>query len=419
MAKIITQISLFDYSEIEELGDLERLRLALEGIDDEELMLKLEKKRKNGRDDYSVRAMWNLLIAMKVFQHDSVNSFIRECNRNSQLRRACGLFDSVRRKNLVPRPRVFTGFLKNLCEFQEDVDNIFHNQVNYLYENIKDFGETLAGDGKIINSYAKNKPKEAVTNPDLRSEIDAEYTIKKYYYTTEDGIKHEKKSTYYGFKAHIVCNVNTELPVSLLVTKANYSEKAAMKEMIEAFESHQIDKAKYLLLDRGYDSLPLIKFLKGKETTPVVDIRNMWKDKEKTKQYKDTNVVYNAKGEVFYIDDAGIEIKMKYEGFDKQKNCLRYSYEGKVYKIYINYDERIFLPIARDSNKFKKLYKGRTSVERINGRLDRDYKFEKHFIRGLDKMRLMVTLSFVVMNGMAVGKIKNNIDSIRSLVSAA
>jgi len=189
--------------------------------------------------------------------------------------------------------------------------------------------------------------------------------------------------------------------------------------MIEAFESHQIDKAKYLLLDRGYDSLPLIKFLKGKETTPVVDIRNMWKDKEKTKQYKDTNVVYNAKGEVFYIDDAGIEIKMKYEGFDKQKNCLRYSYEGKVYKIYINYDERIFLPIARDSNKFKKLYKGRTSVERINGRLDRDYKFEKHFIRGLDKMRLMVTLSFVVMNGMAVGKIKNNIDSIRSLVSAA
>jgi len=46
MAKIITQISLFDYSEIEELGDLERLRLALEGIDDEELMLRLEKNVK-------------------------------------------------------------------------------------------------------------------------------------------------------------------------------------------------------------------------------------------------------------------------------------------------------------------------------------------------------------------------------------
>ena len=143
------------------------------------------------------------------------------------------------------------------------------------------------------------------------------------------------------------------------------------------------------------------------------------KDKEKTKQYKDTNVVYNAKGEVFYIDSVGAEIKMKYEGFDKQKNCLRYSYEGKIFKIYISYDERIFLPIARDSNKFKKIYKGRTTVERLNGRLDRDYKFEKHFIRGLDKMRLMVTFSLIIMNGMAVGKIKNKIDSIRSLVTAA
>jgi hypothetical protein len=419
MAKIITQNSLFNYEEIERLGDLERLRLALEGINDEELMRKLERKRKNGRDDYPVRVMWNLVIAMKVFGHDSVSSFIRECNRNSQLRHACGLFDYVNRTNLVPPARVFTGFLKRLSEFQDEVNSIFQKQVNFLYANIEGFGETLAGDGKIINSYAKNKPKEAVANPDLRSEIDAEYTIKKYNYTTEDGKKHEKKSTYYGFKAHIICDVNTELPISFIVTKANYSERAAMKEMIKDFKNYQKDIAKYLLLDRGYDSVELIRYLKSKDINPVVDIRNMWKDNEKTKQYKNTNLVYNAKGEVFYVNDACVEIKMKYEGFDKQKNCLRYSHEGKVYKIYISYDERIFLPIARDSNKFKRLYKGRTTVERLNGRLDRDYKFEKHFIRGLKKMNLMVTLSLIVMNGMAVGKIKNNISSIRSLVTAA
>jgi len=38
MANIVTQMSLFDYEEIEALGDLERLQLALEGMDDEELM---------------------------------------------------------------------------------------------------------------------------------------------------------------------------------------------------------------------------------------------------------------------------------------------------------------------------------------------------------------------------------------------
>ena len=129
----------------------------------------------------------------------------------------------------------------------------------------------------MINSYAKNKPKEAVANPDLRSEVDAEYMVKKYYYTTEDGKKHEKKSAYYGFRAHIICDVNTELPVSFSVTKANYSERAAMKKMIEGFESDRKDKAKYLLLDRGYDSLELIRYLKSKDINPVVNIRNIGK----------------------------------------------------------------------------------------------------------------------------------------------
>lgn len=40
----------------------------------------------------------------------------------------------------------------------------------------------------------------------------------------------------------------------------------------------------------------------------------------------------------------------------------------------------MFTPAARDSYKWDRLYKKRTGVERINGRVDRDYKFEKHTI---------------------------------------
>lgn len=110
---------------------------------------------------------------------------------------------------------------------------------------------------------------------------------------------------------------------------------------------------------------------------------------KKQSNIKDTNIVYNYKGDVYFVDEKGIDQKMKYEGYDKQKKCLRYSYEGKMHKIYIRYDERVFLPIARDSDKFKRIYKGRTAVERLNGRLDRDYIFENHCIRGLKKMTTM------------------------------
>ena len=87
---IIPQLRLFSWDEIEELGDLERLRLVLEHIPDEKLMQKLEQKRGKGRDDYPVRAMWNALLAGIIFQHDSDAKLLRELSPNGQLRAMCG-----------------------------------------------------------------------------------------------------------------------------------------------------------------------------------------------------------------------------------------------------------------------------------------------------------------------------------------
>ena len=114
----ISQISIFDYSEIEILGDLERLKLFLDNIEDEDLCAMLEKSRKNGRNDYPIRTMLNLIYAMKIFGHRTVESFRRELSRNAQLRIVCGLSDGKYkyfndRKHLVPPARIFTGILKN------------------------------------------------------------------------------------------------------------------------------------------------------------------------------------------------------------------------------------------------------------------------------------------------------------------
>ena len=71
-------------------------------------------------------------------------------------------------------------------------------------------------------------------------------------------------------------------------------------------------------------------------------------------------------------------------------------------------NERIFVPVARCSYKWKKLYKKRTSVERVNSRVDHVFCFEKHFIKGQKKMKLRLSLAFCVMLAMAIGKIKDN-----------
>jgi hypothetical protein len=409
MGRIVSQTTLFDYREFERLGDLERLYLAFDGIDDEALMRRLEKRRGKGRNDYPVRVMWNLVIAMKVFGHRTVESLRRELSRNAQLRECCGLKDCANRKNLIPPARVFTGFFKALESEQEEIDRIFSSTAEKLYASIAGFGEILAGDGKYIDSYAKRKSTRSNPQAGERGEHDAQYSKKEYHCTDKDGKKRIVTESHYGFKAHIICDVKTELPVAYSVTAANRDERGELEDLLSQFTQRQKETAKVLTLDRGYDSTRLIQKIKRMGIHPVIDIRNCWKSGETTKQYKESNIVYNYKGEVFYVDDKGNMRKMRYKGYDCTKKCLRYEYGGKTYKIYISYDERVFLPIARDSKKFKRLYHGRTAIERLNGRLDRDYRFEDHCLRGLKKTKLIVSVSLIIMNGIALGKIQKGV----------
>lgn len=419
MAKIITQINVFDYSEIDELGDLERFKLCIDGIDDEELVNCLEAKRGNGRDDYPVAAMLNSIYAMKIFGHKTIESFRREMSRNSQLREICGWGKTkMGRKHLVPPARAFSNFINNLIQYQELIDEIFDKSVSFMYENVEGFGEIVAGDGKIISSYANSNATDS-THTDRRSETEAAFTKKEYHYNDKDGNEKTKTTTFFGYRAHIACDVKTELPIAITVTPANIDEKKEMKKILDNFKDNWKKSTKYVLLDRGYDSKELHNKVIEIGAKPIIDKRNMWKDGSKTKQYKDTDIVYDQEGNVYFVDENLKNHPMKYLGYDKERDALRYGYADKVYRINRTEDERIFTPVARNSKKYKRLYAGRTSVERLNGRLDRDYNFEDHTIRGLSKMTFTIKLSAIIMLAMAKARIKKGQKNYASLYKIA
>ena len=422
----ISQISIFDYSEIENLGDLERLKLFFENVNDEKLCKTLEEERKNGRNDYPIRTMLNLIYAMKIFGHRSVESFRRELNRNSQLRIVCGLSEGEykyfrNRKHLVPPARVFTGFLKLLRKHKDEIEKINEELIEFMYEELEDFGKDCTIDGKYLDSYGNQFHKSKAKNKtDERAEHEATSSCKTYY--MKDGTT--KKEWHYGYRAHILCDAKYGLPISWKVTPANNSEQKELDNMIEKMEKsdeiYKLEKMENLMADAGYDNGERNRILKQKyNINPVVDIRHMWKE-DKYKEVENQMLAYNEDGEVFLILDLDKYEKLKYLGYDKENEALRYGrYEKgkKVYRVPLSTDYRIFVPIARDSKKFKTKYRMRTEVERLNGRIDRDYMFNDHFIRGKAKMELMLDLSFLVMLTMAKGHIKNKQKNIRSLVA--
>jgi len=403
---IVTQLSMFDDIE---LGDLEKLLLVVSNLPDKELLKALNKRREKGGAGYSNESLWMAFIAKFVFQHPTIESMIRELKRNSQLRKICGFkpwVDSNGVRHILPGSSTFSRFISRLMEHKDLLDEIFKQLVDTMKELLPDFGETCAIDGKLINTYAS--PFRKSKKKDRRADTQATHTTK--IYTSDDG-KIVSQKHYYGYRVHLVCDCKYELPICYTVTPAHKHEVPVAKEFLFKNETIDYTKMKYFLADKGYDDTDLIERLEEKDVTVLIPNRHTWRN-ETTRQYLETDLIYDQDGNVYYVDDNGKEHPLRYAGYDKYTDSLRYTFKykyknNKVYRIKRDTDLRIFPKISRSSHKYKRIYKKRTAVERINGRLDRDFLFENHTIRGLSKMSLYIHMSFIISLGFAKGKILN------------
>jgi hypothetical protein len=378
--------------------------------------------------------MWNSVLAGVVFQHDNVEKLRRELSRNGQLRSMCGFKGPV-----VPPAWVYTRFLKTIVKNVEEVDKIFDRLVEQLREILPEFGKHLSMESKAISSFAKRQNKNETA--DGRRDTDADYGRKEYKGETKDGKVWEKIVKWFGYKLHLVVDATYELPVTFKVTKASASDITEGHALLEQMEQRQpeiLKIAETLAGDKGYDDTKLIEKCWDKhQIKPVIDIRNMWKDGEETHLLtgKD-NVVYNYKGNVYcYCPKTQTRREMASGGFEKDRNTLKKLCPAEHYgieckgrdqcrvaqgiRIPLSEDRRIFTPIDRASYKWEKEYDKRTTVERVNSRLDVSFGFELHTIRGMEKMKVRCGLALCVMLTMALGRVKEKqAEKMRSLVAA-
>lgn len=261
----------------------------------------------------------------------------------------------------------------------------------------------------------------------------------------KDGVAWEKVKSWFGFRIHLIADADAELPIAYKVTRASSSEQPVMREMLaDLNQTHPelIEHCEHGMFDKGYDSQENVCQLWDiYGIKPIIDIRNMWRDTDTTKQLRTKNfenVTYDYKGTVFcHCPTTGEVRKMSYGGFEQKRDTLKYVCPALAYgveckgaskcllyqksiRIPIKEDRRIFTPLARSSYHWKKLYDKRTSIERVNSRIDVSFGFERHYIRGLKKMELRCGLALTVMLAIAVGRLRQNRpELLRSLVKAA
>lgn len=387
MARIV-QFQVFSWQDVDRSSDLDRFRLVLEALPDEDLVAALEQKRgKRGRNTFPVRACFNAVLAGIVFQHPSVESLLRELCRNGELREACG-FEVLGGAQAVPSSFAMSRFLSSLIQKRDRIDAMFHELVDRVAVCLPDFGEHLAFDGKAVPSFSTGR---ADRQTGETSDPDAAWGTKTYRGTNSQGTSWKKVTHWFGYQLHL-----------------------------------------------------------------IVDSRQLWKDEKQEQDYDPAleitralnpdgldNIVYTERGGVRCVDPVtGEERAMAFRGFEADREAVGYRCPsaaygctcpgrsqcelaalgratdfGRMVRVPLSKDRRIFTPIPRDSPSWKRLYAERSSVERVNARIDQSFGFERHTIRGLEKMRARMGLALAVMLALAIGHLeRGQPEMIRSLV---
>ena len=447
---ILPDPCLFSWREIESTSELSRLRLVLWVIPDEKLVRHLEERRGKGRDDYPIRATWNALLGGVVFQHESAASLLRELKRSGELRDLCG-FDPFEGAAAVPSEDAFGRFVKLVIDNVEFLKGMFHTLVEQLSQALPDLGERLADDSKAVRSHGNPvRDPEKAANPDGRRDTDADWGTKKYKGVRKDGTSWEKVVRWFGYKLHLLVDAKYELPIAFSLTKASASDTKHLLPLVEETDQRHpeiVERANTLAADRGYDSAENNRVLYDQYgIKPVIDSRvGLWKDGEQTRPLDSESTdyfVYDEKGNVYCIcPQTGKQSPLAFAGFEKARCGLKYrcpavayGFEckgrheceslasvgpfGRTLRVPLDIDRRIFTPIARHTYKWQREYNFRSAVERVNSRIDLLLGFERHFIRGLAKMEMRMTLGLVIMLSMALGRIRlKQMDQLRSFVA--
>lgn len=396
--------------------DNHRLLMVLYSLDDDALIHKLESERKGRRNTYPVRMLWQSMIAAKVYGIARINDLIRELRRNESLRKVVG----ISHLGLVPKPWHFSRLLAKLSmpDNLAMVKSIFDKAVSDLKEMLPDLGESLAIDGTEVSSWCNRYAKE-------KSDKDAGWGVKSY--RREDGS--ESIHSWYGYNVELLVDTQYEIPVNFEVLAANMNECPRFPILLgDTTSLHPEFNVRYVMADRGYDSKDNCKYvLDDLNALPIIKMRLTQKDRDA-----------EFAGEICRCTELGTPIcdcggKMVYAGRDGKYlkfRCPKHgdslggpcsvSRYGRVLKVAISENERRWPGLHRESKKFKRLYRRRTAVERVNSRLKEHICLDDQHIRGLAKTTLSVGLSLLVMVGGAVAMARNKkMENLRQIVALA
>ena len=361
----------------------------------------------------------------------------------------------------VPDSWNFSRFLKNVIELEECLGMISNLSVllrGQLMEELPEFGLHLGYDGKAIQSHSTgqiNQDTQQTSDPDADWGKHETRGI-----NSKTGKQWNKIKSWFGYNLHLIADVKYEIPVAFEITPASHSEQTTLKKLIHATfgqDPKLADRCRDFVADRGLDSAGIKKMLLDEyNIRPVIDTRQLWRIERNKPDFdpskpiirplfpgRNDTIFFTEKGNVHCVCPATKTLRpLIFQGFEADRKTQKFRCPaaandvecsgqklchtaggvhpgpfGRIVRVPIDKDRRIFMPTPHGTKSWEQAYNRRSSLERINNRIDNSFGFEVHFIRSKAKMKTRVGLALAVMMAMALGHVREQReDQMRSLV---
>ncbi|MFO0888996.1 MAG: transposase [Isosphaeraceae bacterium] len=380
---------LFAWDRLEDSPSLGTLRALLGGIPDAELLEGLRRARGRGRDDYPVHVLWGVVLLTVALRHVSTEACLAELRRNEGLRRLIGIESEAG----VPSKW-------NMSRFQDvlgrephrgRVRAIFDAMIRRLGACVEDLGRHTAGDATGLAARREADPgaaREAAEGLPQASGGRKEYK-------DDDGTV-TKVVEWFGYKLHLIVDVRHEVVLAYRVTDTKAGDGETLPGLLEQAEANlPPGRIETLAYDKAADTTDVHEALASRGIVPVIQARALWKEEPERPlpgRHGRTNLVHDEAGTVYCYDtrsEPPVRHRMAYIGHEPSRRTLKYrcpaKHEGwgcpmsstcnagRAYGLTVRVsqevDPRRFPALPRATRKFERLYKGRTAVERVNGRL--------------------------------------------------
>jgi hypothetical protein len=360
-----------------------------------------------------------LTIALR---HTGWEACLGELRRNEALRRLIG----IESENKVPRKWNVSRFLDVLGEEPHftRVREIFDTLIQRLGLVVEDMGKDTAGDATAL--HARRKRDAGQVQEELQAGLPQPSGGRKEYF--DDHGKVTKIFEWFGYKLHLIVDVKHEVALAWKITTATASDANTLPATLaQAKANLPEDRIHTLAFDKAADDHQTHKLLNKSGIKPLIEMRSLWKEEpERMLPGHDgnSNIVYDEQGTIYCYDRTSrpmVRHRMAYIGYEPQRGTLKYRCParhegwtcphdavynadkeyGRTLRVKCEIDLRRFPPIPRATQKFERLYDGRTAVERVNGRLKIFWGADDGNISGARRFHAFVGVVMVVHAGFA------------------